>query len=153
VGNVRRVLFKDIAEEIAVLDPGTPLPPRAERIRAEVPDELRVLSIFTDVFDCFLRFLAAILDEQGALREADFWSVVADCVNGYQQANPHLAGRFEDFDLFVEQFPLSCLNRLQLRDNRQMVDLEDPASALQLAGTLRNPIAGYRRALVGAPAA
>ena len=153
VGNVRRVLFKDIAEEIAVLDPVTPLPPRAERIRAEVPDELRALSIFTDVFDCFLRFLAATLDEQGTLSEADFWSVVADCVNDYQQTNPHLAERFEAFDLFVEQFPLSCLNRLQLRDNRQMVDLEDPASALQLAGTLRNPIAGHRRALVAAPTA
>ena len=144
-GNVLRVLFKDIAEEIAVLDPATPLPPRAERIRAEVPGELRVLSIFTDVFDCFLRFLAATLDETGAVSEAEFWAVVGDCVADYQQANPHLGDRFEAFDLFVETFPLSCLNRLQLRDNRQMVDLEDPASALQLAGTLVNPIAGHRR--------
>ena len=143
-GNIRRVLFKDIAEEIAVLDPATPLPPRAERIRAEVADELRVLSIFTDVFDCFLRFLAATLDEDGAITEAAFWAVVGACVADYQQANPHLADRFERFDLFVETFPLSCLNRLQLRDNRQMVDLNDPASAIQLAGTLANPIARYR---------
>ena len=144
VGNVRRVLFKDIAEEIAVLDPATPLPATVERIRAEVPDELRVLSIFTDVFDCFLRFLSAVLDEDGALGEAAFWEVVADCVAEYQRANPRLADRFEAFDLFVDRFPLSCLNRLQLRDNRQMVDIEDPASALQLAGTLENPIAGHR---------
>ncbi len=40
------------------------------------------------------------------------------------------------------QFSLSCLNRLQLRNNQQMVDLADPAGALQLAGNLKNPIAG-----------
>jgi siderophore synthetase component len=143
-GSVRRVLFKDIAEEIAVLDSDTPLPPRAERVRAEVAGELRVLSIFTDVFDCFLRFLGAILDEDGVVGEVAFWAVVGGCVADYQQANPHLADRFAEFDLFVERFPLSCLNRLQLRDNRQMVDLDDPASAIQLAGTLENPIAKYR---------
>ena len=144
VGNVLRVLFKDIAEEVAVLDPATPLPAGVERIRAEVPDALRVLSIFTDVFDCFLRFLGAILDGERALSERDFWETVAACVNDYQAANPEFAERYEAYDLFVERFPLSCLNRLQLRDNRQMVDLEDPASALQLAGTLENPIAKYR---------
>jgi siderophore synthetase component len=69
---------------------------------------------------------------------------VADCVSDYQRANPHLAERFEVFDLFVGRFPLSCLNRLQLRDNLQMVDLEDPASALQLAGTLENPLVKLR---------
>ena len=82
--------------------------------------------------------------EDGAITEAAFWAVVGACVADYQQANPHLADRFERFDLFVETFPLSCLNRLQLRDNRQMVDLNDPASAIQLAGTLANPIARYR---------
>jgi siderophore synthetase component len=143
-GSVRRVLFKDIAEEVAVLNPDTLLPPSAERIRAEVATELRVLSVFTDVFDCFLRFLAAALDEHGTLGEADFWAAVGECAADYQQANPHLADRFAESDLFVERFPLSCLNRLQLRDNRQMVDLNDPASALQLAGTLENPIAKYR---------
>ncbi|HET9173429.1 MAG TPA: IucA/IucC family siderophore biosynthesis protein [Actinospica sp.] len=136
---VRRVLFKDIAEEIAVLDPRTPLPEGVARIRADVPDELRVLSIFTDVFDCFLRFLGAILEE-----ECDLWPVVAQCVADYQQTHPEFADRFAASDLFAERFPLSCLNRLQLRDNRQMVDLADPASALQLAGTLENPIAKYR---------
>ena len=45
--------------------------------------------------------------------------------------------------MFADEFALSCLNRLQLRNNRQMVDLADPAAALQLVGTLRNPIAPY----------
>ena len=58
-----------------------------------------------------------------------------------QQATPQLAERFERYDMFAPEFALSCLNRLQLRNNRQMVDLADPAAALQLVGTLRNPIA------------
>ena len=60
-----RVLMKDIAEEIVLMDPDRELPPDVERIRAEVPDELKPLSIFTDVFDCFFRFLSAILVREG----------------------------------------------------------------------------------------
>jgi siderophore synthetase component len=143
-GNVRRVLFKDIAEEVAVLDPDTPLPPRAERIHAEVAEELRVLSVFTYVFDCFVRFLAAVLDGAGTVGESLFWAAVGACAREYQQVNPHLADRFAQFDLFVERFLLCCLNRLQLRDNRQLVDRDVPASGIQLAGTLENPVAKHR---------
>ena len=50
------------------------------------------------------------------------------------------ADRFERHDLFADEFALSCLNRLQLRDSRQMVDLADPAGSLQLVGTLDNPL-------------
>jgi hypothetical protein len=92
----------------------------------------------------FLRFLAAALDEEGAIGEAAFWTVVGACVAGYQRANPRLAGRFEAYDLFAKRFPLSCLNRLQPRGDRQTADPENPANVLQLAGTLENPIAKHR---------
>ncbi|MFI2783011.1 IucA/IucC family protein [Streptomyces sp. ALB3] len=142
-GVVRRTVFKDIAEEIAVMDPDAVLPPQVERIRADVPEDMKLLSVFTDVFDCFLRFLGADLATEGVLDEEAFWRTVAECVRGYQQSVPHLADKFEQYDLFTEEFALSCLNRLQLRDNRQMVDLDDPAGALQLTGRLRNPIADH----------
>ncbi|WP_084961059.1 IucA/IucC family protein [Thermoactinospora rubra] len=142
---VERAIFKDIAEEIVVMDPDLPLPPQVERIRAKVPEELKILSIFTDVFDCFLRHLSAALVSDGVLGEEEFWRTVARCVADYQDSVPHLADRFRRHDMFAEEFALSCLNRLQLRDNQQMVDLADPAGALQLVGTLRNPIAPYRR--------
>lgn len=38
-GAVDRVIFKDIAEEIAVMDPHAVLPPAVERIRADVPED------------------------------------------------------------------------------------------------------------------
>lgn len=142
-GAVRRAVYKDIAEEIAVMDPQAVLPPAVERIRVEVPEDTKLLSIFTDVFDCFFRFLAAQLADEGVLGEEDFWRTVAESVRAYQEATPELEDKFRQYDLFAPEFALSCLNRLQLRDNRQMVDLADPSGALQLIGTLKNPIAGF----------
>ncbi|WP_460065986.1 IucA/IucC family protein [Streptomyces sp. YKOK-I1] len=142
-GVVQRAIYKDIAEEIAVMDPDAVLPPEVRRIRVEVPEDKKLLSIFTDVFDCFFRFLAANLAAEGVLAEDDFWRTVAEVTRSYQEANPELADKFRQYDLFAPEFALSCLNRLQLRDNRQMVDLADPAGALQLIGTLKNPVTGF----------
>ncbi|MGK5445327.1 IucA/IucC family protein [Micromonospora sp. URMC 105] len=142
-GAVERVIFKDIAEEIAVMDPEADLPPAVRRIRVAVPDDEKILSIFTDVFDCFLRHLSAILVTEGVLDEDGFWRTVAECAADYQDSVPHLADRLRRHDLFAAEFPLSCLNRLQLRNNRQMVDLADPSAALQFVGTLANPLARF----------
>ena len=142
-GVPRRALFKDIAEEVAVMSDEVALPPAVERIRANPPDEVKTLAIFTDVFDGFFRFLAAILHREGVLEQERFWATVAACVADYQAQMPELTDRFRRYDLFVDEFDRSCLNRLQLRDNQQMVDLDaaDPDGALQFAGTLANPIA------------
>jgi siderophore synthetase component len=142
-GVVQRAIYKDIAEEIAVMDPDAVLPPTVERLRVEVPEDKKLLSIFTDVFDCFFRFLAANLATEGILEEDDFWRTVAEVTRAYQESKPELADRFRQYDMFAPEFALSCLNRLQLRNNEQMVDLSDPSGALQLVGTLENPIAGF----------
>ncbi|MGV9451207.1 IucA/IucC family protein [Streptomyces sp. NPDC003635] len=141
-GVVQRAVYKDIAEEIAVMDPDAVLPPTVERLRVDVPEDTKLLSIFTDVFDCFFRFLAANLATEGVLSEDDFWRTVAEVTRAYQEKVPELADKFQQYDMFAPEFALSCLNRLQLRNNQQMVDLADPAGALQLIGTLKNPIAG-----------
>jgi siderophore synthetase component len=142
-GAVTRAIYKDIAEEIAVMDVDAVLPPAVERLRVDVPEDTKLLSVFTDVFDCFFRFLAANLASEGILEEDDFWRTVADVTREYQASVPELADKFRQYDMFAPEFALSCLNRLQLRNNKQMVDLTDPAGALQLVGTLRNPIAGF----------
>jgi len=141
-GVVQRAIYKDIAEEIAVMDPDAVLPPTVERLRVEVPEDKKLLSIFTDVFDCFFRFLAANLATEGILEEEDFWRTVAEVTREYQRSVPELADKFARYDMFAPEFALSCLNRLQLRNNKQMVDLADPSGALQLVGNLENPLAG-----------
>ncbi|HEX3813503.1 MAG TPA: IucA/IucC family siderophore biosynthesis protein [Mycobacteriales bacterium] len=137
-----RIFVKDIAEEAVVMNTDIPLPAEIERIRVDIPDDIKPLSILTDVFDCFFRFLSAILDAEG-LPEDEFWATVGACVLDYHKSAPQLADRFARYDLFADRFALSCLNRLQLRDNQQMVDLQDPAAALQFVGTLDNPIARF----------
>ncbi|WDV51915.1 IucA/IucC family siderophore biosynthesis protein [Streptomyces coeruleorubidus] len=142
-GVVQRAIYKDIAEEIAVMDPDAVLPPTVERLRVEVPEDKKLLSVFTDVFDCFFRFLAANLASEGILEEDDFWRTVAEVTRAYQESMPSLTDKFKQYDMFAPEFALSCLNRLQLRNNEQMVDLSDPSGALQLVGTLKNPIAEF----------
>ena len=139
-----RAIMKDIAEEIGIMNTEVELPEAVSRIAVEVPEPLKVLSLFTDVFDCFLRFMAPLLVDQGDLTEDAFWARVARCVIDYQRDHPEFAEKFARHDLFAPEFTRSCLNRLQLNDHQQMIDLADPARNLQFAGTLVNPIAAHR---------
>lgn len=144
-GNVPvRAWMKDIAEEIAVMNPDADLPEKARRVAVTVPEPLKLLSIFTDVFDCFFRFMARILHQEMHLSEDRFWKVVADTISDYQATHPELEAKFARYDLFCEEFDHSCLNRLQLANNKQMINLADPAQNLKFAGTLKNPIAAFR---------
>jgi siderophore synthetase component len=138
-----RAIMKDIAEEIVVMGDRLDLPDAVARIRADIPDGDKVLAIFTDVFDCIFRFLNALLVEDGKLSGDDFWGLAAEAIRDYQLRHPELKDQFARHDLFAADFELSCLNRLQLRNNQQMLDLTDPSGGLQKAGRLRNPLARF----------
>jgi siderophore synthetase component/RimJ/RimL family protein N-acetyltransferase len=135
---------KDIGEEMAVLST-RPLPAELERTRAVVGGEDKALSIFTDVFDGVLRHLAGILDADGVLPARRFWELVAEQLDEYEADHPDLAGGLAgDVDLRAGSFAHSCLNRLQLRNTLQMVDLGDQASSLLYAGRMDNPVGRSR---------
>ncbi|WP_284754391.1 IucA/IucC family siderophore biosynthesis protein [Arthrobacter sp. efr-133-R2A-120] len=138
-----RAIMKDIGEEIVVMGERLQLPEEVSRIKAEIPAEEMVLAVFTDVFDCIFRLLAAILVEDGTLGEDEFWATAAVVVREYQERHPELAEQFARHDLFAPDFELSCLNRLQLRNNQHMLDLADPSGGLQMAGRLTNPLAKF----------
>ncbi|WP_431031509.1 IucA/IucC family protein [Plantibacter sp. RU18] len=137
---VRRVFMKDIGEEIAVLasHPGLRVPVDIERIVIPVDDDEASLAIFTDIFDGVFRFLAGILDQDGTLAARRFWQLVGECVDRVTAENPN---RARSLDLRQPDFDHSCLNRLQLRNTREMVDLADPSSSLIRTGKMKNPIA------------
>ncbi|MGN6493228.1 MAG: IucA/IucC family protein [Agriterribacter sp.] len=139
-----KAYMKDIAEEVGVLSQDKMLPTQVERLSFVVPDEFKLIYIFTDIFDCFFRFVASILEEHMAYGEDDFWRTVADCILTYQQAHPHLESQFEKYDLFMPEIKRCCLNRLQMAHHRQMVVLSDPIGNLKFEGTLKNPIAVYK---------
>jgi siderophore synthetase component len=140
------VIIKDLAEDIGVLNPENELPENVRRLALRVPEEVMTLGIFTDVFDCVFRFLAQILHEHAQYPQECFWRLVAECISQYQHEQPQLAAKFRRYDLFAPTFSRNCLNRLQLRNNRQMVDLNaaEPVDSLQMIGTLQNPIAPFR---------
>ncbi|WP_231442296.1 GNAT family N-acetyltransferase [Brevibacterium zhoupengii] len=138
---VTGAFMKDIGEEVAVLG-HRELPDDVERIRALVPGEEKALSVFTDMFDGVLRHLGGILDSDGVLGAQKFWALVAEVLDRYETEHPELArGLAGDVDLRAERFAHSCLNRLQLRNTVQMVDIGNQAESLLYAGTMRNPVA------------
>jgi siderophore synthetase component len=141
-----RVLMKDIAEECAVLDKGrrAALPERVQRIAVDVPDDVKLLGIFIDVFDGFFRHMSQVLVDAGCCTEDQFWGEVAACALRYQHDHPRYRAKFDAYDLFCPEFKHSCLNRLQLAHNTQMVNLADPAAGLKMAGCLPNPLAKFK---------
>jgi siderophore synthetase component len=138
-----RAIMKDIAEEIVVMGDRLDLPEEVSRIKADIPDGEKVLAVFTDIFDCIFRFLAALLAEDGKASQEEFWRTAAASIRDYQGQHPELSDQFARHYLFAEDFELSCLNRLQLRNNQQMLDLADPSGGLQMAGRLANPLARF----------
>lgn len=148
-----RAIMKDIAEESAILNKDAQLPENVKRLAVDVPERVKLLAIFIDVFDGFFRYMNQVLVEHGCCTEDVFWNTVARCVARYQQEHPQLAAKYAEYDLFAPEFLHSCLNRLQLGNNLQMVNLADPAGNLKMAGNLRNPLAGRRGALQGTPQA
>jgi siderophore synthetase component len=135
-----RMLMKDIGEEVAVMG-DHPLPAEVERIRGAFPDDVKALAVHTDVMDGVLRHLAAILDEDGVLATADFWRIARDVIDRHVAEHPELAEAAARYDLCRPEFRHSCLNRLQLRNTLEMVNLADQAESLIFAGTLANPLA------------
>ncbi|MGN7189909.1 GNAT family N-acetyltransferase [Curtobacterium sp. MCBA15_004] len=133
-GVVSRAFVKDIGEEVVVVG-DVPVPAGTERIVHPVDDAEAALGIHTDVFDGVLRYLAAILDEDGVLPAAAFWRLVGACVDDAA------AGRTRAIDLRAPDFEHSCLNRLQLRNTLQMVDLSAQTESLVRVGRMPNPIA------------
>ncbi|HAO15127.1 MAG TPA: transcriptional regulator, partial [Tenacibaculum sp.] len=75
--------------------------------------------------------------------ENKFWKLVAQSILEYQEYYPEYASKYEKYDLFNDYFDRCCLNKLQLSNTKQMLNLTDPINSLKLSGVLQNPIAKY----------
>ncbi|MER9230144.1 IucA/IucC family siderophore biosynthesis protein [Mesorhizobium sp. M0664] len=142
----KRVIIKDIGQDIGILNGEIRVPKEIRQICLQVNDAMKHDCIFTDVFDCFFRYLAAILEEHVGFPSTRFWGIVGECIRNYQSRHPQHDDKYARYDLFAPEFPRRCLNRLQLKNNQQMVDLLDPEKGLHIVGTLKNPLAGFSKA-------
>lgn len=140
-----KILMKDIGEEVAVLNGSEPLPQEVQRLAVALEEEMKLNYILLDIFDCIFRYLAPIMDKHTEVSEAQFWALVADNVRDYQAQHPQLADKFAQYDLFKDSFVRTCLNRIQLNNNQQMIDLADREKNLRFAGEIVNPLAAFRQ--------
>lgn len=131
--------FKDLGEEVSVLDASREVPEEISRIQADdgtFDNEQRALSIHTDIFDGVLRHLGALLSDAGVIGDAEFWDCVRICIEEYWEDYPDSGS---ELPLLAPDFRHSCLNRLQLRNPETMVNLGDQNSSLLYAGRIDNP--------------
>lgn len=139
-----RAFMKDIAEESSILNPDAQIPQNVQRLLADVPEEYKLLTVFVDVFDGYFRHLSQLLEDEALMSEQAFWRLVADCITAYLHSHPEQREKHLKHDLFAPDMIHSCLNRLQIRNNLQMVNLADPIGSFQMAPRLPNPIAAHR---------
>ncbi len=139
-GKPVKAIMKDIGEEVAIVSPDKILPELIERIRIQAPEEFRLLSIFTQIFDCYFRFLNEVLVAHLDYPEEQFWSLASDCIRAYQTRHPELEEKFRKYDLFAAEIPKTCLNRLQIRNSKKMIDMASPFRNQHFAGVLKNPL-------------
>ncbi|WP_280418118.1 IucA/IucC family protein [Nocardia carnea] len=146
-----RAILKDIGEEISSFGAPDDIPQACRRAVSEEADEIRNLGVLSDVFDDFLRHLALLLHESGLVTDEDFWATVARSVGEFQAGHPDLAERFAKWDLFAPTFQAIHLNRLQISNNRRMVNLGDSYSTLvDNDHALVNPLARHRSTVAAA---
>lgn len=139
------MLMKDITEEVIVFNADAELPENVKRLYIETTDKMKVLAIFTDIFDSFFRFMAALLQEHIEFPEDTFWELVATCIQYYQERHPEFKEKYKRFDLFIPEFDRCCLNRLQLSNTKHMLNLSNPIDSLKLVGVLQNPISKFKK--------
>lgn len=130
--------LKDIGEEVVVASGGIDVPTPVRRICHNLSEEELSWSFFTDIMDGVLRHVAGVMVDDGLCTQQAFWAILKDSLHETDALNVHRPG----VDLFRPSFPHSCLNRLQLREPGEMVDLSDPTASLQFAGSLQNPLIG-----------
>ncbi|MDV6315717.1 IucA/IucC family siderophore biosynthesis protein [Idiomarina sp. HP20-50] len=134
------ILMKDIGEEVAILNGSASLPKHVAELAVSLEEDMKLNYILLDIFDCIFRFIAPLLDRHTSLSEHGFWALVADKVREYQASHPQFADKYHRYDLFQATFVRTCLNRIQLNNNQQMIDLEDREQNLRFAGDIENPL-------------
>ncbi|MFC6102234.1 IucA/IucC family protein [Olivibacter domesticus] len=139
-----RAIMKDIGEEVSLLNTELPIPEVAQRLKVQVTEENKTLPLFTQLFDSIFRFVAAILIEHADFQEDDFWQAVAQCILDYQTAHPAYATAYEKYDLFADSFHSDALNRMQLHNNKQLRNRNDPYNGRTNVGILINPISKFK---------
>ncbi|MAR90808.1 MAG: hypothetical protein CML06_07985 [Pseudomonadales bacterium] len=119
-GRPRRLALKDLQGDLRLVDQDFPelesLPPQAAAVLTRLPPEYLLHDLLTGHFVTVLRYLSALMQEQGLLSETDFYRTLATVLRNYQRQYPQLAPRFRQFDLLAPIVKRVCINRVRFRE-------------------------------------
>ncbi|SOC84023.1 Siderophore synthetase component [Ensifer adhaerens] len=146
-GRPKRLALRDFVDDVIVCDLDFPetasLPDSVRSVLLRLPPDFLVHFIQTTLFICVFRYMSVLLDQRSGLTESVFWGLVRDAVLRYQRRFPELADRFEIFDLFADEYPRLCLNRVRLFTHGYADDDERPVPDFQ--GMVDNPLVAFLR--------
>lgn len=138
-----RLAVKDFVDDMNLS--ADPLPEHAD-MPAEVrevlltePPAFLTQFIHSGLFIGVFRYLAPLCEEQLAVPEREFWSLVRAEILRYQRRFTGLKDRFDTFDLLVPELERLCLNRNRLHLDGYRDRPERPHAAVH--GTVANPLA------------
>ena len=146
-GLPERLALRDFIDDVIVCDLNFPetasLPAKVEDVLLRLPPDFLIHFIQTTLFVCVFRYMSVLLDKKSGLSEEAFWALAGDSVKRYQARFPDMADRFEIFDLFGDEYPRLCLNRVRLFTHGYADDDERPVPDFQ--GMVSNPLVHFDR--------
>ncbi|GAA3480521.1 IucA/IucC family siderophore biosynthesis protein [Streptomyces yanii] len=137
-----RLAIKDFVDDVNIS--ARPLPEHAT-----MPDDVRSILlteepgfltqfIHSGLFVGVFRFLSRLCEEQLAVPEDEFWSLVRAEILRHHARFPELKDRFEMFDMLTPRIERLCLNRNRLYRDGYRDRPERPHAAVH--GTVPNPL-------------
>ncbi|WP_373414195.1 IucA/IucC family siderophore biosynthesis protein [Ensifer aridi] len=145
-GRPERLALRDFIDDVVVCDQEFPetatVPEKVRAVLLCLPADFLIHFIQTTLFICVFRYMSVLLDQRSGLSEAAFWALVRDTVLKYQRRFPEMESRFAIFDLFGDEYPRLCLNRVRLFTHGYADDDERPVPDFQ--GMVDNPLVALR---------
>jgi siderophore synthetase component len=146
-GRPERLALRDFIDDVIVCDQEFPesasLPPEVRAVLLSLPADFLIHFIQTTLFVCVFRYISVLLDQRSGLSEDQFWTLARESIQRYQNQFPDMEERFKIFDLFGEDYPRLCLNRVRLFTHGYADDDERPVPDFQ--GTVDNPLTAFER--------
>ncbi|WEX90693.1 IucA/IucC family siderophore biosynthesis protein [Sinorhizobium garamanticum] len=144
-GRPERLALRDFIDDVIVCDQDFPetasMPEEVRAVLLCLPADFLIHFIQTTLFICVFRYMSVLLDQRSGVSESAFWALARDTVLRYQKRFPEMASRFATFDLFGDEYPRLCLNRVRLFTHGYADDDERPVPDFQ--GMVDNPLVAF----------
>ncbi|MQW02748.1 rhizobactin siderophore biosynthesis protein RhbF [Sinorhizobium meliloti] len=144
-GRPERLALRDFIDDVIVCDQAFPesatLPKEVRAVLLCLPADFLIHFIQTTLFICVFRYMSVLLDQRSGLPEHAFWGLARSSILAYQKRFPEMASRFATFDLFGDEYPRLCLNRVRLFTHGYADDDERPVPDFQ--GMVDNPLVAF----------